>query len=133
MTPSRRPLALCTLACLLPLAASAELRTPESADIDAIFTNWNGTQNPGCSLGVYQDAEILLARGYGMANLEYNIANAADTVFRIGSTSKQFAAMAMAILDDTGQLSLDDDIRKFFPDMPEYGAPVTIRHLVHHT
>jgi CubicO group peptidase (beta-lactamase class C family) len=84
-------------------------------------------------MAIYLNGEIDYARGYGMANLEYDIANGPNTVFRIGSTSKQFTAMAIALLAEQGKLSLEDDIHKFFPQMPDYGAPVTVRQLVHHT
>ncbi len=104
--------------------------SPTAAQVDAA---WDGTQTPGCSLGVYRDGEIVYARGYGMANLEYGIANSPRTVFRIGSTSKQFTAMAIAVLAEAGELSLDDRLRRHFPEMPSYAETLTIHHLVHHT
>ncbi len=114
-------------------AAAEETPGPATADIDAIFAEWDRTHSPGCSLGVYRDGEIAYARGYGMANLEHGIANSPRTVFRIGSTSKQFTAMAVALAAERGELALDDDIRKLLSEMPSYGEPVTVRHLVHHT
>ena len=118
---------------LLLGAGSGLAEEPEPSAIDEIFADYDSTASPGCSLGVYRDGEIVYSRGYGMANLEYGIANAPDTVFRIGSTSKQFTATAIALLAEAGKLSLDDDIRTFFPRIPDYGSPVTVRHLVHHT
>ena len=105
---------------------------PDRVEIDRVFADYDSTRSPGCSMAVYRDGKIAYSRGYGMANLEYGIANGPQTVFRIGSTSKQFTAMAIAILAEQRKLSLDDDIRKFFPEMPDYGATVTVRHLVHH-
>jgi len=110
-----------------------KLARPATQEIDAVFGEWDRTDRPGCSLGVYRDGEVLYARGYGMANLEHGLANSARTVFRIGSTSKQFTAAAIALLAEQGALSLDADLREIFPELPDYGAPVTVRHLVHHT
>ncbi len=124
------------LAALVVTVALADEKAPPSptpVQIDEVFAEWDGTQTPGCSLGVYRDGEIAYARGYGMANLEYGIANSPRTVFRIGSTSKQLTAMAVAVLAEAGELSLDDEVEKHFPEMPGYGEPVTIRHLIHHT
>jgi CubicO group peptidase (beta-lactamase class C family) len=76
---------------------------------------------------------MVYERGYGMANLDYDIPNGPGMVYYIGSDSKQFTAAAVAMLALRGQLSLDDDIRKYFPELPDYGTPVRIRHLIHHT
>lgn len=84
-------------------------------------------------MAVYREGDIVFSRGYGMANLEFGIANGPKTVFRIGSTSKQFTAMAIALLAEKGSLSLDDDIHQFFPEMRDYGDPVTVRQLIYHT
>ena len=121
------------VAATLLLSISVLAGTPERAEIDEVFADYDSTHSPGCSMAVYRDGEIAYARGYGMANLEYGIANGPNTVFRIGSTSKQFTAMAIALLAEQGKLSLDDDIHEFFPEMPDYGEPVTVRHLIHHT
>ena len=118
---------------LLLLSAPVFSNSPDRSDIDAVFSDYDNTTSPGCSMAVIRDGEIDYARGYGMANLEYGIANSSDTVFRIGSTSKQFTAMVMAVLAEQGKISLDDDIHKFFPTLPDYGEAVTVRQLVHHT
>lgn len=115
------------------LTGSAFADSPERLEIDQVFADYDSTRSPGCSMAIYRDGEIAYARGYGIANLEYGIANGPDTVFRIGSVSKQFTAVAIALLAEQGALSLDDDIHKFFPEMPDYGEPVTIRQLIHHT
>jgi len=101
--------------------------------VDQLFVSWDKPDSPGCALGIIQDGKLIYARGYGMANLEYNIPITAKSIFRIGSTSKQFAAMCMVLLEEEGKLSLDDSLRKFFPQMPNYAENVTIRHLIHHT
>ncbi len=101
--------------------------------VDKLFASWDKPDSPGCALGIIQDGELIYARGYGMANLEYNIPINSKSIFRIGSTSKQFTAMCLALLEEEGALSLDDSLRKFLPQMPEYAEEITIRHLIHHT
>ncbi|MGB3863052.1 MAG: serine hydrolase domain-containing protein [Candidatus Aminicenantaceae bacterium] len=101
--------------------------------VDQLFVSWDKPDSPGCALGIIHDGKLIYARGYGMANLEYNIPITSKSIFRIGSTSKQFAAMCMVLLEEEGKLSLDDSLRKFFPQMPNYAENVTIRHLIHHT
>ncbi len=103
------------------------------ARVDNVFAEYDNTRSPGCALGVIRDGRFVLKRGYGMANLEHGVPNSPSTVFRIGSTSKQFTAAAIVLLAAEGKLSLDDDIRRFLPEMRDYGTPLTIRHLLHHT
>jgi CubicO group peptidase (beta-lactamase class C family) len=101
--------------------------------VDSLFAAWNKPDSPGCALGIIKDGKLLYKRGYGLANLEYGIPITSKSVFRIGSTSKQFSAMCMTLLEEEGKFSLDDDIRKYIPELPEYEAPITIRHLLLHT
>ncbi|HEY5885067.1 MAG TPA: serine hydrolase domain-containing protein, partial [Pyrinomonadaceae bacterium] len=101
--------------------------------VDQLFAQWDKADSPGCALGVIRNGQFVHKRGYGMANLEYNIPISPTTIFWIASTSKQFTAMSIALLARQGKLSLDDDIRKYLPEMPQYQSPVTIRHLIHHT
>ena len=101
--------------------------------VDALFEKWDKTDTPGCALGVIQGGEFVYKRGYGMANLEHGIPNSPETVFRTGSVSKQFTAMSVVLAEARGKLSLDDDVRKHLPEMPQYGNTVTLRHLIHHT
>lgn len=100
--------------------------------VDKIFAAYDNTRSPGCSLGVIQDGEFVLKRGYGMGNLELGAPLSPESVFRIGSTSKQFTAASIVLLAEEGKLSLDDDVRKYIPELPEFDPPVTIRQLVHH-
>ncbi|MFY9551089.1 MAG: serine hydrolase domain-containing protein, partial [Thermoanaerobaculia bacterium] len=124
-------------AIVLALAALGLAPTPDAADptakVDALFKDYDRSDSPGCALGVYRDGRILYTRGYGMANLELAAAVTPQTVFDIGSTSKQFTAFAIQLLARDGKLSLDDDIRRWVPEIPDYGKQVTIRHLLHHT
>jgi len=101
--------------------------------VDKIFAEWDKPNSPGCAVGAIQNNRYLYQRGYGMANLDYDIPNAPEMVYYVGSDSKQFTAASVALLSLQGKLSLDDNIRKYFPELPDYGTPITIRHLIHHT
>lgn len=101
--------------------------------VDRLFVEWDRSDSPGCALGIIEDGQFVYKRGYGMATLEHNVPITSRTVFRIASTSKQFTATCIALLVEQSRIALDDDIRKYLPELPEYGYPVTIRHLVHHT
>ncbi len=90
-------------------------------------------ESPGCAVGVAQGGKTLLARGYGMANLETGTPITAETIFESGSVAKQFTASAILLLMADGKLRLDDRVQKFLPELPDYGRPVTIRHLLSHT
>ncbi len=109
---------------------SSDLRKKE---VDKIFAGWDKPDSPGCALGIIEDGRFIYKRGYGMANLEYGIPLTSQSVFRIGSTSKQFTAMCIVLLEEEGQLSLDDNLREYFPEMSDYAESITIRHLLHHT
>jgi len=117
------------------LLVAAAIAQPQSLTdkVDRIFAEWNTTSSPGCALAVVKDGRIVYERGYGMANLELGIAITPQSVFDIGSVSKEITAMAMLLLVQDGQISLDDDIRKYLPEMPNYGSTITIRHMLHHT
>jgi dipeptidyl aminopeptidase/acylaminoacyl peptidase/CubicO group peptidase (beta-lactamase class C family) len=111
----------------------AQVFESETKKVDRLFAEWNRPDSPGCAVGIIKDGQWIYKRGYGMANLEHNIPISPQTVFRIASTSKQFTAMCIALLAEQGILSLDDDIRKYLPELPEYERSITIRHLIHHT
>jgi CubicO group peptidase (beta-lactamase class C family) len=101
--------------------------------VDKIFARFAGTTGPGCSAGVSLGGTPVLAAAYGMADLEHNVALTPDTVFEPGSITKQFTAAAVLLLAQQGKLSLDDPARKYIPEIPDYGTPITIRHLLNHT
>ncbi len=103
------------------------------AKVDQLFAEWNQSDSPGAALAVVKDGEIIYEQGYGTANLEYDIPITTRTIFDIASVSKQFAGFAIATLSYEGKLSLDDDIRMYLPDVPDFGNTITIRHLLHHT
>ena len=109
------------------------LDEPSAAKVDAIFAEWDREDSPGCALGVIREGRFIYQKGYGTANLDWDIPIATSTVFYVGSVSKQFTAASVALLVRDGRISLEDDIRTHLPEMPEYEAPVTVRHLIHHT
>ena len=120
------------LAFLLPAAAFAQ-HPPAPADIDKIFAAFDKPGSPGCALAVVRDGRIVYEHGYGTAELEWSIPITPATVFNIGSLSKQFVAASIVLLAEQGKLSLDDDIRKYVPELPRYEAPISLRQLLHHT
>jgi len=101
--------------------------------VDAIFAEYDKTNSPGCALAILKDGKIVYKRGYGMSNMEYNIAISPTSIFHIASISKQFTAAALVKLSLEGKLSLDDDIRKYIPEVPDFGHTITINNLIHHT
>ena len=127
--------------CFLLLALASPPALAESpgaarpvagAEVDALFASWSDT-TPGCAVGVSANGEIVLERAYGMADLEHGVPNAPDTIFEAGSVSKQFTAMAVLLLAADGQLSLEDPVRRYLPELPELTAPITIRQMLQHT
>jgi len=118
---------------LCSFAAAQSLTPAEIAKVDEVFADYSKPNSAGCALGVYRNGSIAYEHGYGMASLELGVPITPETVFDIGSTSKQFTAFTIQLLQQQGKLSLDDDIRKFIPEFPNYGATITLRHLLSHT
>jgi len=119
-------------------AVAAQEAEPASAHakwnaVDKLFAQWDNWKSPGASLAVVRDGEVLYTRGYGNAHLEYPVPITPSTIFHIASISKQFTCFAAVLLAQDGKLSLDDDIRKHLPEVPNFGRTITIRHLMHHT
>ncbi|AHG88902.1 beta-lactamase [Gemmatirosa kalamazoonensis] len=117
------------LALLLPAAVAAQ---PVDARVDSIFA-FATPSTPGCAVAAARSGEVLFARGYGTADLEHDVPITRSTPFYLASVSKQFTAAAIDLLVLDGKLSLDDDVRKYVPELPSYGAPITLRHLMTHT
>ena len=103
------------------------------AAVDEVFEDLARPGSPGCALGVYRDEQMIYAKGYGLANVEENVLITAKTVFDIGSTSKQFTAASILLLEKQGKLSVSDDVRKYLPELPDYGKKITILQLLNHT
>lgn len=99
----------------------------------ALFEKWDSISTPGCSVAVIRDGKFIFKGSFGMADLEHGIPLKPDSMYYACSVSKQFVAMCLLLLEEDGKLSLDDDIKQFLPDFPDYGDPITIRHLLHHT
>ena len=114
-----------------PAPKAPELST--EAKVDRVFERWNRSDAPGCAVGVAVDGKPVLVKAYGMANLEYGIRLRPDTVFESGSVAKQFTAAAIALLCQDGKIALDDPVRKYVPELPDFGTPILIRHFLNHT
>ena len=116
----------------LPLA-EAEAPADAAVRVDEVFADWDSPHRPGCAVAVEQGGLRVLSRAYGMAELEHDLPNTPETIFEAGSVSKQFTAAAVVLLSIDGELSLDDDVRKHIPEVPDYGETITLRHLMTHT
>ncbi len=116
----------------LILVAALQAAPAAAQDVDAVFSQWT-TATPGCAVGVDLDGRAIVERGYGMADIERGTPITPDTVFEAGSVAKQFTAAAVLLLARDRLLSLDDPIRKYFPELPDYGTPITIRQMLTHT
>lgn len=131
--PPRRSVTLFTvLVAASPIGLTPVAAQPANARVDSLFSFATPT-TPGCAVAAIKDGQLLFARGYGLADIEHQVAISRQTPFYMASTSKQFAAGAINLLALDGKLSLDDDVRKFVPELPQFGAPITVRHLLTHT
>ena len=129
---SLRALALSVgLSLVVAPDAHAQAGVPELR-VDSVFADVDSPTSPGCAVSVMKDGSPVYERGYGMANLEYGIPITPQSVFHVASVSKEFTAMAVELLVNEGKVSWDDDIRTYVPEVPDFGTPITLRHLVHH-
>jgi len=127
---------ICLALFLIMLGCTSESRSdsnPQAKSVDTLFEKWDKPDSPGAAVAVLQDGEVLYKQGYGSAQIEYEISITPETIFHVASVSKQFTAFAIAMLADEGKLSIDDDIHKYLPEVPDFGKAITIRHLIHHT
>ena len=136
----RRLMAVIVAAVILSVVSGGSLlaQTPSgeadrTAAIDRIFERWDRPGSPGCAVGVAYKGAVVHTAGYGMANLEYGVRIRPDTIFESGSVAKQFTAAAITLLALDGKLSLDDPVRKYVPELPDFGTPILIRHFLSHT
>ena len=121
--------AVSLMACTKPVSQP----DAESLRVDALFAEVDPQRQPGCSAGVIHRGEFLHRAGYGAASLDYGVPLSSHSVFRVGSVSKQFTAMAILLLEEEGKLSLDDDVHTYLPQLVDYGHPVTLRQMLFHT
>ena len=132
--------------CLFVLAFVAFLSTASSAQVpnkekvvagaERAFEKITKTfvaPGPGCAAAVSLNGESVFEKAFGLADLEHEVPNTPQTIFESGSVAKQFTAAALVLLQQDGKLSIDDPVRKYIPELPDYGAPLTIRHLLNHT
>ena len=118
------------LACSTAASAEPDERTEK---VDKLFSPWDTAETPGAVVAVIKDGKIIYQNAYGMADLERDVPLSPESLFDIASISKQFTALSILLLEEQGKLSLDDDIRTYLPDFPDYGQTITIRHMIHHT
>jgi CubicO group peptidase (beta-lactamase class C family) len=130
MRPTRFAAGLVFAFFAVQFALPASAQQPQ---VDRIFAPYDKPASPGCALGVIQDGNFVYRRGYGMASLELGVPLSADSVFYMGSVSKQFTAASIVLASERGFLSLDDNVRKYIPELPDYGRPITLREMLHHT
>ncbi|TBW30011.1 serine hydrolase [Gramella sp. KN1008] len=121
------------LFCSCQQRLETESDTGLTTKIDSIFQKWNNDSTPGVAVAVVKNGEVIFKKGYGMANLEYDIPIQTNTIFHIASESKQFTNYCIALLAERGKLSLEDDIRKHLPYVPDFGKKITIKNLIYHT
>lgn len=131
-----RPLALSAVLLLLGLAAAppAAAQGPLPKRVDAFVNAELARQRvPGVAIGIVRQGKVVLAKGYGFANLEHRVPVRPETLFQSGSLGKQFTAMAVMLQVEAGRLSLSDSVTKFLPEAPATWRDITVRHLLTHT
>lgn len=132
-------LLLAGLASHLHGQSASEEKAPSGAtpgreqQIDALFHTWDRADSPGAAVAIVDHGKIVYEKGFGCANLEYAIPIKPETIFHVASVSKQFTAMAVVLLEQDGKLSIEDDVHKYLPELPDYGQPITLRNLLQHT
>jgi len=110
-----------------------QTKAQEEDKVDQIFAAYDKPNSPGCALGVVRDGAFVYKKSYGMASLELGVPITSESVFYMGSISKQFTAASVVLAGEQGFLSLDDNVRKYVPELPDYGQPITLRQMLHHT
>ncbi len=101
--------------------------------VDQIFAAYNGPNSPGCTVGAIQDGHFVYRKGYGMGSLELGVPLSSESIFYMASVSKQFTAATVVLAAEQGFLSLDDNVRKYIPELPDYGHAISLRQMLHHT
>ena len=119
--------------CLSGAAQAERLNRNAAHRIDELFDDYDRPDSAGCALGIIRDGQFVYRNAYGMGSLELGVPLTAESVFYMGSVSKQFTAASVVLAAQQGRLTLDDDVRRWLPELPDYGTPITIRHLLHHT
>ena len=125
--------ALAVASIFVSIGTMAHAAAPQTEQVERLVAQWDMPDAPGGAIAVYQDGKLVYSKGFGLANLEHRVRNTPATPFHVASVSKQFTAFAIQLLVDDGKLALDDDVRKYVPELRELGAPITVRQLMHHT
>lgn len=100
--------------------------------LDALFSRWNNA-TPGAAIAIQRGEKLIYNKAFGLSDLEHNVPNTPETIFESGSVAKQFTATSILMLASNGHISLQDDVRKYVPELPVYEAPITIQQLLNHT
>ena len=124
---------IAAMSLLLSPSGSAAGAEQNTKAVDAVFADLVKPGSPGCAMAVFRDDKIVYAKGYGLANIEEHVPITPSSVFDIGSTSKQFTAASILLLEQQGKLSVNDEVRKYIPELPDYGKKITILNLLNHT
>ncbi len=130
---SPRRFVLLTFALRILLNVAAIAQDVPAPKVDEIFSVYDKSGSPGCSLGVIRDGNFVYRKAYGLASLEVGVPLSPQSVFYMGSVSKQFTAAAVVLAAEQGYLSLDDDVRKYIRELPNYGHAITLRQMIHQT
>jgi len=115
--------------CLVAALFGAETST--ASKVDQLFSVWERPDSPGAAVVIIKDGAVVYQHGYGYANLEDHARITPQTVFDVASVAKQFTGLSVAMLIEQGKISLQEDIRKYLPDVPDLGKPICIQHLLH--
>src|SRR5580693_4366680 len=126
-------LALSTASFAAPASFAQQDAGELERNVDKIFAAFDKPDSPGCALGVVRTGEFIYKKAYGTASLELGVPLTPQSVFYMGSVSKQFTAASVVLAAEQGYLSLDDDVRKYVPELPSYGKTITLRQMLHHT
>lgn len=120
------------LSFFLPIS-TVHAQIEKHKQVDKLFSYWDTNNTPGAAIAIVKDGAIIYKKGYGIANLEYDIPITPNSIFHIASVSKQFTVFSILLLEKQGKLSLDDDIQKYIPEVPDFGKTITLKHLASHT
>ena len=121
---------------LVLLASAASPACAEDTDkalatqVDKLFAKCDKPGSPGCAVGIIRDGKLIYSKGFGSANLDYEVANTPQTIFEIASASKSFTCACLALLMDQGKIDPNDELRKFVPEMHKFDPPIRIQHLI---
>ena len=126
-------LLVCMLATVCVVKTPTQAVETDQERVDRIFAAYDKPGSPGCALGVIRDGSFIYRKGYGRASLEFGVPLSSESIFYMGSVSKQFTAASVVLAAEKGFLSLDDNVRKYIPELPEYAQAITLRQMLHHT